>query len=64
MLRGRWAVTGLARSWLPSQKSLSPPLEASLSLGEGEVGSSLALPPPLAKASAVCTPPVPSSLLA
>lgn len=51
-------------SWLPGQKSLSPPLKAPLSLGKGETGplrgafpagSSLALPLPLANASALST---------
>lgn len=55
---------GTGRSWLPGQKSLSPPLKVSASLGKGEAGpfkggfpagSSLALPLPLAEASALST---------
>lgn len=66
-------MTGLAWSWLPGQKSPSPSLKASLSLGKGEAGPLggcsqrgavwpclLSCPSPLAKASALGTfPPGP-----
>lgn len=63
-LEGQAGCDGTGRSWLPGQKSLSPPLKVSASLGKGEAGpfkggfpagSSLALPLPLAEASALST---------
>lgn len=55
--RGRWAVTGLAGSWLPGRESLSLPLKASPLWARERWG------PPSREQPRLPTPPPPNPLL-